>query len=71
VRTYRGSIDEYSRAELVAIVRWIESDTLLRTEEELLAETVRTIGFSRRGSKITAAVTAAIASARSRPASAW
>ena len=71
VRTYRGSIDEYSGAELVAIVRWIESDTLLRTEEELLAETVRTLGFSRRGSKISTAVTAAITSARGRPTSAW
>jgi len=71
VSRYRASIDEYSGDELVAIVRWIESDTLLRTEEELLAETVRTLGFSRRGSKISTAVTAAIASARGRPTSAW
>ena len=42
-------------------MRWIESDTLLRTEDELLAETMRTLGFTRRGSKITAALTAAIA----------
>jgi very-short-patch-repair endonuclease len=71
VSAYRGSIDEYSHTELVAVVRWIESDTLLRTEEELLAETMHALGFSRRGSKISTAVTAAIASARGRPTSAW
>ncbi len=64
VPTHRGSIDEYSPGELAAVVRWIESDTLLRTEDELLAETMRTLGFARRGSKITAALTAAIAQAR-------
>jgi very-short-patch-repair endonuclease len=60
----RGSIDDYSPGELAAVVRWIESDTLLRTEGELLTETMRTLGFARRGSKITAALTAAIARAR-------
>jgi hypothetical protein len=67
VSTRRGSIGDYSLAELTAVVRWIESDTLLRTEDELLAEAVRVLGFGRRGSKITAAITAAIAQAR-RPA---
>jgi very-short-patch-repair endonuclease len=67
VEAGRESIDEYRPAELTAVVRWIESDTLLRTEEELLADTVRTLGFHRRGSKITAAVTAAIARARTGP----
>jgi len=65
VRTHRGSIDEYDIGELAALVRWIESDTLLRTEDELLAATMRTLGFARRGSKITAALTKAIAWARS------
>jgi very-short-patch-repair endonuclease len=64
VATWRASIADYSQAELVAVIRWIESDTLLRTEDELLAETIRTLGFQRRGSKITAAVAAAIARAR-------
>ena len=64
VPTRRGSISEYGLAELTAIIRWIESDTLLRTEDELLAEAVRVLGFGRRGSKITAAITAAIAQAR-------
>jgi hypothetical protein len=62
--THRGSIDEYSMSELAALARWIESDTLLRTEDELLAEMIRVLGFARRGSKITAALTTAIAWAR-------
>src|SRR5579875_2004649 len=64
VQAPRAGIDEYSRSELVAVIRWIESDTLLRTEDELITEAMRTLGFSRRGSKITAALTEAIARAR-------
>jgi very-short-patch-repair endonuclease/DNA polymerase III delta prime subunit len=54
-------ITEYSMPELVAVVRWIESDTLLRTEDELLAEVMACLGFRRRGSKIVAAISDAIA----------
>jgi very-short-patch-repair endonuclease len=64
VPTRRSSIDEYSLAELTAVVQWIESDTLLRTQDELLAEAVRVLGFGRRGSRITAAINAAIVQAR-------
>jgi len=64
VRTHRDSIDEFEASELVMVVRWIESDTLLRTEDELLAETITTLGFKRRGSKITSAIRAAIGLAR-------
>ena len=53
-------IDEYSNAELDALIRWIESDTLLRTEEQLFAEMMRVLRFSRRGSKISAALNHAI-----------
>jgi very-short-patch-repair endonuclease len=60
----RSPITEYSAAELVRLVRWIESDTLLRTEDELLHEAVRLLGFDRKGHRIVAAVTAAIAEAR-------
>ena len=56
VRTHRGGIDEYSTGELVTVIRWIESDTLLRTEDELLAEAMRVLGFARKGSKITGAI---------------
>jgi very-short-patch-repair endonuclease len=64
IRTHRSSIDEYSMPELVTVIRWIESDTLLRTEDELLGESVQVLGFTRRGSKITATVRNAIALSR-------
>jgi len=51
-------------AELVTVIRWIESDTLLRTEDELLAETMQVLGFMRKGSSITGAIRQAIALAR-------
>ena len=35
ITTHRDGIDDYTDYELVEVVRWIESDTLLRTEEEL------------------------------------
>jgi very-short-patch-repair endonuclease len=63
--THRGNIDEYSTGELVTVIRWIESDTLLRTEDALLAETMRVLGFTRKGSKITAAIRKAIVLSRS------
>jgi very-short-patch-repair endonuclease len=57
-------IDSYSHAELVALIRWIESDTLLRTEDALLAEAMRQLGFKKRGSRIVAALAVAISQAR-------
>ena len=41
-------IDAYSLAQLVALVQWIQSDTLLRTEDELLDAALNTLGFSKR-----------------------
>lgn len=60
----RGSIDDYTTAELTDFVRWIESDDLVRTHDELLNETQRELGFARRGSKIVTAIDAAIKQAR-------
>ena len=57
-------INDYSHPELVALIRWIESDTLLRTEEELLESAMAYLGFSRKGSRIVAAINAAIAEVR-------
>lgn len=64
VQLGRLNIDAYSHGELIAIVRWIESDTLLRTESELLSEAVRLLGFARKGIKITSAINAAIGASR-------
>ena len=57
-------IGDYTHNQLVAIVRWIESDTLLRTEDELLEAAMEELGFARRGPRIAEALTAAIADAR-------
>ena len=57
-------MSEYSRSELVALVNWILSDTLLRADEELMAEMRRELGFKRRGSRIDEAMQEAVAAAR-------
>ncbi|GAA3571450.1 hypothetical protein GCM10022197_29920 [Microlunatus spumicola] len=48
-------ITEYSDRTLVDLIRWIESDTLLRTEDDLFDQFVLALGFKRRGSRIRAA----------------
>lgn len=53
-------ITEYHHHELVRLARWIKSDTLLRTEDELLEEMIQELGYSRRGTRIVAALTKAI-----------
>lgn len=58
------SIDDYSDAQLVQLIRWINSDTLLRTQDALIGEAMRELGFARRGSRIVARLSAAIAAAR-------
>lgn len=57
-------IDEYWDHQLIELIQWIESDELLRTEEELVTEAVAELGFQRRGSKIVAVLRAAIRRAR-------
>lgn len=61
---YGVPITEYSHAQLTRLIRWIESDDQIRTEDELLDETVRELGFQRRGSRIVSVVTSAIQRAR-------
>jgi very-short-patch-repair endonuclease len=53
-------IGSYSRAQLIQVVKWVKSDGLLRTEDELLDEVIRALGYARRGKRIVAAVTSAI-----------
>jgi hypothetical protein len=57
-------IGAYSHGQLVALVRWIDSDTLLRTEEEILDEVMRELGFQRKGPRIREAVLAAVREVR-------
>lgn len=58
------SITEYSQSQLVQMIRWVESDDRLRTEDELLDETIRELGFQKRGSRIVTAINQAIRHAR-------
>ena len=57
-------ITDYRLEQLVSLARWIESDTLLRTEDDLLSEMMGELGFQRRGKLIEDALTRAIALAR-------
>lgn len=59
-----GKIDEYWDHQLIELIRWIESDELLRTEDELISETMTELGFQRHGAKIVATLRAAIRRAR-------
>lgn len=54
------SIGEYRLDQLIAVVRHVRSDTLLRTRDELIAEVMRALGFKRKGSRIVAAIEQAI-----------
>lgn len=65
IRLY-PKIGDYSRAELVAVVRWVESDTLLRTDDELFDQVLQALGFQRRGKLIAEAIQAAIEAAHAR-----
>jgi len=58
-------ITEYSERELDLVARWIRSDGLLRTDDDMLVEIMRALGFQRRRSRIEAAIRAAIE--RTRP----
>jgi very-short-patch-repair endonuclease len=64
VRPNLGPIGSYSHVDLVLLTRWIESDSLLRTEDQLLDEAVRLLGYQRRGSGIVSALEAAIQEVR-------
>lgn len=57
-------ITHYSHTELVALVRWIKSDGQLRSDDELVGELVKELGFQRRGPRIIAALRSAIDAAK-------
>ena len=57
-------IDVYTPTQLMQLIRWIESDDQLRTEDELLFEAMNELGFQRHGKKIVAALRAAIREVR-------
>lgn len=53
-------IGEYSLNQLVAVVRWVKSDGRLYTEDELLSEVMKALGFTVRGKRIVPAILQAI-----------
>ncbi len=57
----RAAITEYANDELQALLGWVKSDGKLRTNDELADEMLAALPFSRRGSKIDAALKRAIA----------
>lgn len=57
-------IQEYGLTQLVALVKWIELDGALRTEEELTLAVMDELGFHRRGKQIVATIAQAIDRAR-------
>ncbi len=63
VRPRLGSVTDYTEDELTDVVRWICSDGLLRTDDELMSEAMEFCGFSRRGSRIVAVLSDAISAA--------
>lgn len=60
----RETIDDYPFPVLVEVVRWINSDGLLRSDEEVLREAMEILSFSRKGSRIARRIGNAIASVR-------
>jgi len=59
------AITDWHHADLVAMAAWIETDGLLRTSDELQREMMQELGISRRGTRVAAALEAAIAALRS------
>lgn len=64
----RRSIGDYTHAELVSLARWINADTLLRPEADLISELAAELGFQRRGKRIFEALMAAAKAAAITPA---
>ena len=56
----RTSIAQYSLNELCQLILWLSSDGRLRTDDEIIAEIVSILRFSRRGARIEAAIRSAL-----------
>jgi very-short-patch-repair endonuclease len=49
---YNQKIQDYADSDLITLLRWIQSDGQLRTDEELITEMMSELGFKRRGARI-------------------
>ena len=61
------SIDDYTLAHLVALLHWIASDGLLRTDDELMRTAREELGFEKMGSKIRRRLEEAVEAWRGKP----
>jgi very-short-patch-repair endonuclease len=52
----RDSITEYYEPEIMQLIKWINSDGRLRTDDEIIEELLPELGFTRRGARIEAVV---------------
>ena len=59
-----ANITDSRHRQLVELARWIGSDTLLRTDEDMIREMVSELGFKRSGKRIADALGIAIRDAR-------
>jgi very-short-patch-repair endonuclease len=59
-----ATIDDYSVNELIDLMRWLQSDGLLRTDDDLIREGCQDLGFQRLGARIEEALRAALARSR-------
>ena len=62
-------ITEFSARQIREIIDWVDSDNILRTQEETIQEVSRALGFQRRGSRIDAAISNALLQHRRSPPS--
>ncbi|TAM60206.1 DUF4011 domain-containing protein [bacterium] len=60
----RPAVSDYSETELHKIIGWINSDGLLRTDQEIIQEAARQMGFRRMGKRIVETLQLAIDSLR-------
>jgi very-short-patch-repair endonuclease len=59
-------ITSYSHAQLVALIRWIQSDDVVRSKDAVLEIAIRELGYLRRGGRIVETLNATIEDARRR-----
>ncbi|MFG2824056.1 hypothetical protein ACGFX4_32080, partial [Kitasatospora sp. NPDC048365] len=57
-------VTAYEPAELVALVRWLDTDGSTRSDDELLRAAMKELGFARLGPRIKEALGAAVAEVR-------
>jgi len=64
VRVTGGPITDYSHRDLVVLVEWIASDGILRSDDEIVAEAVKELGYKKKGSRIVTKLKQAITAKR-------